>query len=154
MRAKLTYTQAIVEALAISDYKQIEHNAMRLVDLSQQGGWMVHDTMAYAGLSDDFRNRARTLAMGSLRNDLDLTTDHYAQLLDSCIACHDHLKQQRQTKDMPGAVSSILETDLDIRARADDARRRDLTNTILALLQKRQRPVPPPSGPGAANVVY
>jgi len=105
MRAKLAHTQAIVEGIALRNFGRIERNAEALVDLSERGDWMVHETMAYVTYSDDFRNTARTLARDARQENLARVSDHYADLVRTCVACHDYLRQQRETKDLPGSVS-------------------------------------------------
>lgn len=105
MQAKLVHTQSIIEALATADFDRIEYNATALVELSESGDWMVHETIAYASFSDDFRNTARTLAINARSKDIHQSADDYAVMLDTCIACHDYLRRERLIKDMPGKVS-------------------------------------------------
>lgn len=105
MHAKLVHTQAIVEGIATSDFDAVAQNADDLVELSERGSWMVHDTMAYVAFSDDFRNTARTLADDARRGDADRVVEHYSDLIRTCVACHDYLRRERLLKDLPGKVS-------------------------------------------------
>jgi hypothetical protein len=105
MQAKLAYTQAVVEAIAMSDFDRIDRSAMALVDISMQGEWMVHDTMAYVGFSDRFRDTARKLSSQAKVKDMPAVTETYGELIDTCVACHEYLRRERMSKDMPGRVS-------------------------------------------------
>ncbi|HRP62170.1 MAG TPA: hypothetical protein PK400_02635 [Phycisphaerales bacterium] len=105
MHAKLVHTQAIVEGLAIGDLRQVRLNAEQLQLVSMESTWMVHDTVAYVALSDDFRAIARALAEHAAANDLNAATTSYAALTNSCIACHTYLRQERLLRDAPGRLS-------------------------------------------------
>ena len=121
MRAKVQRHDGILAALVHGNFERIEHNADELVRLSEQGDWMVHDTKAYIGFSDQFQEAATDLALSARERDLDAATDDYMRVLHSCIACHNYLRREQLSKDMPGAVSRVnaFEQPRDVRDRRE-----------------------------------
>src|SRR5690606_21664313 len=109
MQAKLVHTQAIVEGLAIGDLQQVRANAEQLEAVSLEASWMVHDTVTYIAMSDDFRAIARKLAEHAALGDIEAATTDYAALTNSCVACHTYLRRERLSRDLPGRVSMLSE---------------------------------------------
>lgn len=107
MQAKLAHSQAVLEGLATSNFRQIELNAGDLQEISQRADWIVQDSPAYYSLSDEFRKVAGDLVLHARRQDLKAVTDDYARLTHSCIACHTYLRNERVTKDMGGKLSLL-----------------------------------------------
>lgn len=107
MAGKLAHAQAILEGLALGDFRQIEVNAQQLVDISRQAEWMVHDTPSYFAMSDNFRAAAEAMVIDARANDLAALSRDYGALTGSCIACHRYLQAERPTLDMPGRVSML-----------------------------------------------
>ncbi len=107
MAGKLAHAQAILEGLALGDYRQIEVNAQMLVDISRQAEWMVHDTPSYFAMSDNFRAAAEAMVIDARAKDLAALSRDYGALTGSCIACHRYLQAERPTLDMPGKVSRL-----------------------------------------------
>ena len=106
MRAKVDRNESILYGLVHGNFHAVEQAANDLVMLSNRGDWLVHDTKAYMGFSNQFQNAASDLAMGAHNENLDSATNAYVSVLKSCIACHDYLRREDLIKDMPGAVSS------------------------------------------------
>jgi hypothetical protein len=105
MRAKLFHAQAVLEAIVLAQYAQAESNAMALKRISQSGDWLAHESAAYFEFSAEFRNVCDDLVNHSRMQDLRAMGDDYANLTQSCVACHDFLRMERQSKDMPGRRS-------------------------------------------------
>ncbi|MCI0675845.1 MAG: hypothetical protein L0Y42_08740 [Phycisphaerales bacterium] len=108
MQAKLANAQAVLEGLALADYAQIETNALALKRISQGGDWLVQDSATYFDFSSEFRDICNDLANHSRAQNMQALTSDYANLVNSCVACHDYLRKERQTKDMPGRISMGL----------------------------------------------
>jgi cytochrome c556 len=105
MQAKLAHAQAVLEGLALADFRQIEVNAAALIDISQHADWLVHDTPSYASLSEHFRAAAQAMVDDAQRRDLAALSRDYGSLTGSCVACHRYLQAERPTLQMPGRVS-------------------------------------------------
>ncbi len=105
MQAKLAHAQAILEGLALADYSQIGGNASALKSISREAEWLAHESVEYFELSADFREVCDKLVLHSRAHNMQAMVDDYAILTNSCVACHDYLRMQRQTKDLPGRVS-------------------------------------------------
>jgi hypothetical protein len=109
MAAKLANAQAILEGVALADYSQIETNALALKRISQGGDWLVHDSATYYDFSTEFRGICDDIVNHARAQNLEAVAGDYANLANSCVACHGYLRMERQTKDMPGRVSMGLE---------------------------------------------
>jgi hypothetical protein len=105
MHAKLAHAQAILEAMALADYAMAESNTRALKRISQGGDWLVQDSATYFDFSEEFRRVCDDLINHSRAQNLQAMADDYANLTNSCVACHDYLRIERQSKDMPGRVS-------------------------------------------------
>ena len=105
MQAKLAHSQAILEGIAMADYRQVEVNANALHEISLTADWLVHDTESYYAFSDRFREATMQLVGHARAKNLDAITADYARLTQTCVACHTWLRNEKQSKDMPGKVS-------------------------------------------------
>lgn len=105
MQAKLGYTHALLDAIALRDFLQIEASAMSLVELSEAADWQAHDTVYYRIFSDRFREAAEDVAMQSRSEDIDAVSRAYVRLTMSCVDCHSYLRRENLTKDMPVRIT-------------------------------------------------
>ena len=105
MQAKLAHTQAVLEGLALADYEQVETNARALKRISQGGDWLAQESETYFEFSAEFRKTCDDLINHSRAQSMQAIVADYTNLTHSCVACHDYLRMERQTKDLPGRVS-------------------------------------------------
>ena len=105
MRAKLAHAQAILEGIALGDYAEVETNAMALKRISQGADWLAHESAAYFDFSAEFRDSCDDLVHHSQAKNVKALVQDYGTLTTTCVACHEYLRKERQTKDMPGRVS-------------------------------------------------
>ena len=108
MQAKLVHSKALLEAIPIGDYDLVAENADELALLSEQSAWIVHDTASYRSLSDEFRGIARRMAERARARDYDGVSNANADMIASCTRCHQYLRREGLTRDMPGRVSMHL----------------------------------------------
>ena len=94
MRAKLEYSQKILEALALEDYPTIERSANELKAISLDSHWQVLTTEDYLWYSKDFRRSTTLLAESAAEKNLDASLLGYFQLTQSCVNCHKHVRSQ------------------------------------------------------------
>ncbi len=105
MQAKMAHMFAIVEGMAVNKLPQVADNAADLRDLSERASWLVHDSVTYIALSDEFRDTADRLARSARQRDADAALAEYMSLTHSCLACHRYLRKERLEREMPGRVS-------------------------------------------------
>ena len=105
MQAKLAHAQAVLEGLVMADYGQVESNALDLRQISERADWLAHDTESYYAFSRKFRTVCDDLVNHSRLKDINALAADYGALTNTCVACHDYLRKERLTKDMPGKVT-------------------------------------------------
>jgi cytochrome c556 len=108
MQAKLAHAQAVLEGLALVDYAQIDTNAMALKRISLGGDWIPQQSPSYFEFSEEFRRVCDDLTNHAREQDLQALTSDYANLTNSCVACHTYLRMERQTSNFPGKMSFNL----------------------------------------------
>jgi cytochrome c556 len=92
MRAKLKYSQQILEALALSDFSNIERASNQLKLLSLDVNWQVRQTLEYRRQSAAFRDSANRLIEAGEKRNIDGAVLAYFQLTQNCVSCHKHLR--------------------------------------------------------------
>lgn len=105
MRAKLVHSRAMYDAIILEDFDRIAVEASGLTWLSQRSDWQVHETVAYAAFSDEFRDATEAIARSARAEDLDAVLNSYATMTDVCMRCHQYLRREGLYRDMPGAIS-------------------------------------------------
>lgn len=105
MQSKLAHAQAILEGLALADFEQVQSNARDLKYISQSADWLTHDTESYYTFSTRFREVCDELINHSRQKNIAALSTDYGNLTNTCIACHDYLRKERLTKDIPGKVT-------------------------------------------------
>ena len=111
MQAKLAHSQAVLEGLVLADFAQVETNAMALQRISEGSDWLVHDSATYFEFSAEFRRVCDDMINHARARDVRAAARDYANLTNSCVACHEFLRAERQSKDMPGRMSLLLDTE-------------------------------------------
>jgi hypothetical protein len=104
-RSKLAHTQAIFEGLTLADHAQIETNAAAVNVISRSSDWLAHESVEYFAFSMDFREICGNLREHAQAKNMPAVLSDDADLTTSCVSCHEYLRRQRETKDMPGRVS-------------------------------------------------
>jgi hypothetical protein len=108
MQAKLAHAQAVLEGIALANFSQIEANAQSLKRISESGDWLVQESEAYFAFSSEFRTVCNGLSDHARAKDIKAAAADYARLSNSCVACHSYLRNERQTRDLPGRISLKL----------------------------------------------
>ncbi len=107
MQAKLVHAQAVVEGVVWGDFQIVETNAVQLEALSNEAGWLVHDTVTYTVFSEQFRKIAGSMAVRARNRNLDAVTADYMELIRTCVACHTYLRRERLIGDFPEEFSML-----------------------------------------------
>jgi hypothetical protein len=95
MRTKLTFSQAIVEGLAIKNFETINAAATEIRNITEGEMWLVHKTPEYNRYSDELKRSAEELIRASQDNNLDGCTLRYFDMMLKCIDCHQYLRTNR-----------------------------------------------------------
>ena len=105
MKAKLVFTESIVNGLARGDLAQVAASADAMRELSERASWRVQDTVTYVALSEVFRSQLATLAADARAGHRSSLVNDYVAVTNTCLACHSYLSRERQEQDMPGRIS-------------------------------------------------
>ena len=97
MQVKLDKSKAILESLALENYKAIAENARGLRLLSLESGWNVIQSPEYAKQSSEFKRSCDVIAEAAEQKDLGRATLGYVALTVRCIECHIYLRKQRSS---------------------------------------------------------
>jgi cytochrome c556 len=92
MRTKLRAAQDALAAIAVADFPKVQTNAATLVALSGQRGWAARQTTDYELFTTGFRLAAESLGKAAKARDIDGAASAYAELTQSCVACHKYLR--------------------------------------------------------------
>jgi hypothetical protein len=101
MVKKLDSSKALLEGIALGNFKKISSSADQLVELSRQDAWFVFKTPRYENYSNDFRRAAETIAQKANEKNLDGVTLAYIDLTMSCVRCHKYVREVRDAR-VPG----------------------------------------------------
>jgi len=121
MLEKLDHSSKLLGALSLADFETIEHSANRLYDISSESSWLIQETVAYTALAESFREITLQLAASAREQDLEACEQTYLKLTESCVKCHDYLRQEALGRQMPGRITrrSLLPGTDDILAVLD-----------------------------------
>ncbi len=122
MYAKLGHSRAIMEGLALSDFRTIEKNAVELERVSQSAAWMITDSVTYVLYSDQFRQIVKTMAQQARDEDLEAATAEFMRMTETCVACHTYLRRERLIRDFPETISQVDDRMGPLAARTGPAR--------------------------------
>ena len=98
MRAKLKYSQKVLEGLVIDDMAAVQKGAQEMKLLSLEETWRVLQTMEYVEFSRKFRGDADALATAAGKNQLDNSTAAFNRLTTRCVECHKYVRDVRMAK--------------------------------------------------------
>lgn len=117
MKAKLVFTESIVNGLARGDLAQVAASADAMRELSERASWRVQDTVTYVALSEVFRSQLATLAADARAGRRGDLVNDYVAVTNTCLACHSYLSRERQEQDMPGRISWSTAVESSLAAR-------------------------------------
>jgi hypothetical protein len=97
MRAKLKYSQKILEGLALGDFDKIADNAEELLQISKNLEWQVDKSPRFEVHSNEFRRTAEGTIQKAREKNLDGATLSYVEMTLACVKCHKHVRDKRMT---------------------------------------------------------
>jgi hypothetical protein len=98
MKKKLTYSQKVLEGIALNDPDAIAKNAQELILISQKAEWLVLQTADYKLHSNDFRRAAETMITQAKAKNVDGAALAYVEMTLTCVKCHKHVREVRMAR--------------------------------------------------------
>lgn len=95
MRQKLEHSQALLAAVTMSNWGELERHSQALVQITSDPAWMVLRTPEYARQGQAFVRAAEDLVDAAKRRDLDAAPLAYVSLTLSCVQCHRYVARAR-----------------------------------------------------------
>ncbi len=92
MRAKLMYSQNVVEGLSTKNFKLIADAAKEIEQIMRSDVWQPKDKAEYERLNGELRMAADRLQAAAKKSDLEASALRYFDLTLSCIDCHEYLR--------------------------------------------------------------
>jgi hypothetical protein len=98
MKKKLTFSQKVLEGIALNDPDLITKSAQELILISQKAEWLVLETPQYKLHSNDFRRAAETMIMQAKAKNVDGAALAYVEMTLTCVKCHKHVREVRMAR--------------------------------------------------------
>jgi len=98
MRQKLSYSQNIIEGLALENYELIITNGIKMFNMSQSTHWQVRSSSEYKKYSAAYSDRVAAMIDAAREKRIDAARDAYCKSLQGCYDCH------RYCQRVPAAV--------------------------------------------------
>jgi hypothetical protein len=98
MKKKLTFSQKVLEGIALNDFDTIAKNANELILISQKAEWLVLKTPDYTLHSNDFRRSAETMVTQAKNKNIDAVALAYVEMTLTCVKCHKHVREVRMAR--------------------------------------------------------
>ncbi len=98
---KLKNSQALLEGLAMNDFDKIQSSGEELMRLSKAAEWTVFKTAEYEVQTNSFRRAAETVIQKAKAKNIDGATLAYLDMTLSCVRCHQHCREVRNTNFVP-----------------------------------------------------
>jgi hypothetical protein len=97
MKKKLQHSQNALEGIALNNFDAIAANARELIQISKAVEWRALKSPQYEIFSNDFRRAADTMMIAAKEKNLDGAALAYVDLTLTCVRCHKHVREARQT---------------------------------------------------------
>jgi len=98
MKKKLQNSQKVLEGIALNDFGLISGKAEDLIQVSKEAEWRVLKSPEYEMNSNEFRRSAVAIIKAAKDKNVDGAALAYVDLTLSCVRCHKHLREVRQTR--------------------------------------------------------
>ena len=106
MRAKLRHSQAVLEGLALADFKKAGAAADELAKVSQGAAFLnAHKSREYEIQAQLFRRSAETVSRKARDKNLDGVTLAYLDMTLTCVKCHQHTRDGKGDARRPASPS-------------------------------------------------
>ena len=92
MQRKLDSSRAILEGLAMEDFRKIGDHAQKLALLSYEADWNVIQTEPYLKLNSEFRGSTQRLRDSADDQNIDAATLAWFEVTLNCVRCHKYIR--------------------------------------------------------------
>lgn len=97
MKKKLDAAQLSLEALALSDFKRLNHAAEELQAVGQAAEWRLIKSPRYDMYSDAFRRSAEELGEAARAKNIDSAALAFMDMTLNCVKCHKYVREIKMT---------------------------------------------------------
>jgi len=101
MAEKLKHAQALLGGLAMNDFDKMQSSAEELMRISKAAEWTVYKTPEYELQTNNFRRAAENVILKAKAKNLDGATLAYVDMTVTCVRCHQHCRDVRNTSFTP-----------------------------------------------------
>jgi hypothetical protein len=101
MAAKLKHAQALLEGLAVNDFKKITNSADELLAISQKAEFSARKTKEYELQTLVFRRALDDINRKAKEKNLDGAALGYVDLTLTCVRCHQYTREAADTTPRP-----------------------------------------------------
>lgn len=95
MKRKLKHSQALLEALAVGDFRALADHADALKKIGGEAQWKLPPNLTYIRYSEEFTRLAADIAGAAREKDLNGATLSYARLTINCVDCRRFTRDNR-----------------------------------------------------------
>ena len=95
MRAKLDYSQNILEAVVTSNWQQLDRASRDLARAAQDPAWSVLTAPEFVRHSQTFLRATDDLVEAARLRDLEAASLGFVSLSTSCVSCHRYMTRSR-----------------------------------------------------------
>lgn len=105
---KLQAAQKLLEGIALAKFDKIERHADDLIRISKTAEWInAGKSPRYEMYSNEFQRAAEAIVKKAKAKNMDGVTLAYFDLTNSCVRCHQHLRETRDAR-APGSKDDPL----------------------------------------------
>jgi len=101
MAEKLKNSQTLLEGLALNDFDKIQKSAEELMRISKAVECTVFKTPEYEVQTNNFRRAVETIIAKAKAKNIDGATLGFVDMTVSCVRCHQHCREVRNTRFVP-----------------------------------------------------
>ena len=87
MKMKLTYSQGILEGMALEKFDLISKNALRLRDMTASNHWSIMKQPEYTAHTIRYQKDIDAVYMAAVDKNLDGVTEAYTKVARNCVEC-------------------------------------------------------------------
>jgi cytochrome c556 len=97
MAEKLKFAQALLAGVATDDFAKMAASSQGLIRISKADEWTAYKTLEFELLTNNYRLAAETIIRKAKAQNVDGTTLGYLDLTVTCVRCHQHCREVRDT---------------------------------------------------------
>ncbi len=88
MRQKLSYSQGILEGMALEKFDLIAKNSLLMRNMSQTNSWLRLKNPDFVAQTASFQGNLDALYLAGTDKNLDAATEAYVKVARNCVECH------------------------------------------------------------------